>query len=130
TTTAAADQEGIAGASAELPEEPAADAQETAAADEANAMAQAQEPTADEDTSAAAADTAGEAEAAAEPEQAQKTIAASVVNIREKPSRQAAILFKARRGERVTISREQNGWQYVEFDDGRTGWVAGYLLQP
>lgn len=77
--------------------------------------------------SKAVAETDSEVEAQAAAEHA--TIGSAVVNIRERPTTNSAVLFQALQGDQVTIlKRRQNGWIYVEFDDGRTGWVAGFLL--
>lgn len=59
---------------------------------------------------------------------AHKVIGGDVVNIREQPTTQAPVLFQAHRGDRVTILKGRNGWKYIKLDDGRAGWVAGFLL--
>lgn len=56
------------------------------------------------------------------------TVGVDTVNVREQPSRQAEVLFQVHRGDRVTILRTHNGWDYVEAGDGRQGWLADYLL--
>lgn len=57
-----------------------------------------------------------------------RTIAGDVVNIREQPSTQSAVQFQAHRGDRVTVMKSRKDWVYIKFDDGRSGWVADYLL--
>lgn len=55
-------------------------------------------------------------------------IGVGVVNVRNAPNRQAKIAFQAHRGARVTLVGQSHGWRHVRFGNGRTGWVAGYLL--
>lgn len=55
-------------------------------------------------------------------------IGSAVVNIRKRPTTNSPVLFQVQQGDRVTILKGQNGWKYVEFEDGRAGWVAGFLL--
>lgn len=59
---------------------------------------------------------------------ATKTVGVGTANVRQKPSRQATVLFRLHRGDAVTVIRGDNGWAYVESNDGSRGWVAGYLL--
>ncbi len=63
-----------------------------------------------------------------EPEAERAAIGSAVVNIRDRPTTNSSVLFQAQRGEQVTILESQNSWDRVEFDDGRTGWVASFLL--
>lgn len=59
-----------------------------------------------------------------------KTISGDVANIRQGPSTQSPVLFQAHHGDRLTILKSnQYGWKYVQFRDGRTGWIAGFLLE-
>lgn len=57
-----------------------------------------------------------------------KTVGVGTANVREQPSRQATVLFRLQRGDRVAIVKSHSGWAYVEAADGQRGWVAGYLL--
>lgn len=62
--------------------------------------------------------------------QSDKTIVvdANVVNVRRKPSDNSTILTQALEGRRLKVIKEQNHWYEVEFDKGKTGWVASWLL--
>jgi TPR repeat protein len=55
-------------------------------------------------------------------------IAGTGVHVRGKPSIHAKILFRAHDGNKVTVVGQKHGWSHVHFTDGRTGWVASYLL--
>lgn len=55
-------------------------------------------------------------------------IGGDVVNIRERPTTNAGVAFQAHRDEQVTVLDKHNDWRHVRFEDGRTGWVAGFLL--
>lgn len=57
------------------------------------------------------------------------SIARSVVNIRSRPSTNSDVLLKANKGDSVVILKEDRGWRYVRFEDGRKGWVADFLLK-
>ena len=58
----------------------------------------------------------------------QRRIAGSGVNIRARPTTGAEVLFQASEGDQVSVLASENDWREVRFDDGRTGWVAGFLL--
>lgn len=55
-------------------------------------------------------------------------IGGDVVNIRSGPSTNNRVKFQAKRGERVMITGRRDEWRQIRFDDGRTGWIAGFLL--
>lgn len=82
-------------------------------------------PVAADETVAAATPEAAGADTAA---LAHMAIGGDVVNIREQPTTQATVLFQAHRGDRVTVLKGRDGWKYIKLDDGRTGWVADFLL--
>ncbi|GAB3670847.1 SH3 domain-containing protein [Salinisphaera aquimarina] len=77
----------------------------------------------------AAAATDDETPPAAEPtpEKAMH-IDGSVVNIRARPTTNADVLFQARQDDPVNVIDSANDWSQVRFPDGRTGWVASFLL--
>lgn len=50
------------------------------------------------------------------------------VNIRARPSPDADVLFQASEGKRVSVLSRDDDWREVRFEDGRTGWVAAFLL--
>ena len=54
-------------------------------------------------------------------------IGQDIVNVRQARAL-APVSFKAERDENVTVLAEEAGWRRVRFEDGRTGWVAGFLL--
>lgn len=57
-----------------------------------------------------------------------RAVGVSAANIRDKPDSSASVMYQAHRGDVLTVLRRQKGWRYVESDDGRRGWVAGFLL--
>jgi len=57
------------------------------------------------------------------------TISGSTVNIRDSSSTKSNVLFQAKEGDAVEVLKQENKWSYVEFKDGRTGWVADFLLK-
>lgn len=59
----------------------------------------------------------------------QAEIEGKVVNIRSRPSTDSEVLLQARQGDSVVILKQDRGWRYVKFDDGRKGWVADFLLK-
>lgn len=94
--------------------------------DQTSAQTNAQTSAVNQDGASAEATPASDSPASGE---AVRVITGDVVNIRKQPSTQSPVLFQAHQGDRVTILKDGgNGWKYVEFPDGRTGWVAGFLL--
>ncbi|ROO27984.1 hypothetical protein SAOR_06650 [Salinisphaera orenii MK-B5] len=85
----------------------------------------ASDPAPDRDTTAAAEDAGPGAD---ERDGSRMHIGQDIVNVRQGPSTGAGIVFKAERDENVTVLAEEAGWRRVRFEDGRTGWVAGFLL--
>lgn len=81
------------------------------------------------DASASEAAETQTAEQAPEPAGLRLRVASATVNVREAPSSSAAVAFKARHNEMVTELDRRGGWHKVRFDDGRTGWMAGFLLK-
>lgn len=55
-------------------------------------------------------------------------IGGDVVNVRSGPSTGNRVKFQAKRNERVMVTGRDKGWRRIRFDDGRTGWVAAFLL--
>ncbi|GAB3670092.1 SH3 domain-containing protein [Salinisphaera aquimarina] len=51
------------------------------------------------------------------------------VNIRSRATTKSDVLFQAKKGDSVVIRKEEKDWRYVEFEDGRKGWVANFLLK-
>ena len=55
-------------------------------------------------------------------------IAVPAANIRSEPIRTAEIIARVVRDEGFPILREQNGWYEIQLPNGKTGWVAGYIV--
>ncbi|WP_293628090.1 SH3 domain-containing protein [Salinisphaera sp.] len=55
-------------------------------------------------------------------------IGGDVVNVRSGPSTGNRVKFQAKRNERVMVTGREEDWRRIRFDDGRTGWIAGFLL--
>lgn len=55
-------------------------------------------------------------------------IGGDVVNVRSGPSTGNGVKFQAKRNERVMVTGREKDWRRIRFDDGRTGWIAGFLL--
>ena len=56
-------------------------------------------------------------------------VATDVLNVREGPSTGAGVVAKAQHNETATLVDSSGGWRKLRFDDGRTGWAAGFLLK-
>lgn len=86
------------------------------------------ESTADQraDRATAGNDTAGSGTAA--DHDTTQVVAVSVANIRSKPNRSADVAFQGHQGDRMQVLDRRNGWFHVRTADGRSGWVAGFLL--
>ncbi|RJS92320.1 SH3 domain-containing protein [Salinisphaera sp. Q1T1-3] len=63
------------------------------------------------------------------PELPKATITGNVVNIRSKPTTKSDVLRQAKKGDTVEIVKSENKWSYVQFADGKKGWVADFLLK-
>ena len=46
-----------------------------------------------------------------------------VARVRQAPTTEAPILFRARRGDPVVVEKKRNEWYYIRYPDGRTGWA-------
>ncbi|WP_078379567.1 SH3 domain-containing protein [Sutcliffiella halmapala] len=57
------------------------------------------------------------------------TISVSGLNVREEPNLNGEIVDQILEGTNVTIISERNNWCEIEYDNGRTGWVAGWFLE-
>ena len=55
-------------------------------------------------------------------------IGGDVVNVRSGPSTGHGVKFQAKRNERVMVTGREKDWRRIRFDDGRSGWIAGFLL--
>lgn len=58
----------------------------------------------------------------------ERRISGNGVNIRARPAADADVLFQASDGNRVSVLSRDKDWREVRFEDGRVGWVAGFLL--
>lgn len=52
----------------------------------------------------------------------------SSVNVRSSPTTESQIIGKVTYGTWLEILADQNRWYQVRLEDGRTGWVGGWLL--
>lgn len=77
----------------------------------------------------ATADSTNDKTAQTDADKPKAAISGKVVNIRSRPSTDSDVLMKAKKGDSVAILKEDRGWRYVQFDDGRKGWVADFLLK-
>jgi len=72
---------------------------------------------------------AAEQEAAEAEDKAPKAeISAKVVNVRSGPGTSNDVVTQGKQGDSVVIRDEDGDWRYVEFSDGRKGWIADFLL--
>jgi uncharacterized protein YraI len=56
-------------------------------------------------------------------------VASDTVNVRQSPSTNAAVVIKARSGERFNITGAKGTWTRVRTSDGKiSGWIASALL--
>ncbi|MES1927019.1 SH3 domain-containing protein [Salinisphaera sp. T31B1] len=109
----------LAGSSAPL-DEPKTGSADSQNATTADSQASASDSSTDPDPSASASD--------APTNQSTRTIGGNVVNIRARPTTNSDVVFQARRGDTVTVIGQDDDWREVRFANGRTGWVAGFLL--
>ena len=49
---------------------------------------------------------------------------------RKGPDTSYSVVAKVKKGETVTILAEENDWFQVKLTDGKTGWIANYLVKP
>jgi N-acetylmuramoyl-L-alanine amidase len=56
------------------------------------------------------------------------TVSAEVGRVREEPSLEAGILYRAARGESLSLLEEKGDWRRVGLQDGRTGWAHKSLF--
>jgi len=57
-------------------------------------------------------------------------VTGSIVNVRKGPDTSYSVVAKVKKGETVTILAEENDWFQVKLTDGKTGWIANYLVKP
>ncbi len=59
----------------------------------------------------------------------QAVVARDTVNVRQSPSTSAAVVIKARSGDRFNITGSKGSWTGVRTSDGKiSGWIASALL--
>ena len=59
------------------------------------------------------------------------TVNASALNVREKPTTDAAIVRQVKRGAALSVLGGEKGWLRVKLASGETGWVAErFVLRP
>ncbi|MCM2535435.1 N-acetylmuramoyl-L-alanine amidase [Neobacillus pocheonensis] len=61
-------------------------------------------------------------------ENIEATVAAIVLNIREKPSLSSHVVGKLKMGTKITVHKEQAGWAKIVSSSGVQGWVYEYYL--
>lgn len=59
----------------------------------------------------------------------QVTVEATVLNVRQNPSRNAKIIKQLPAGEKVTVLQAKNKWYEIQLSNGQTGWIASWLVQ-
>ena len=64
------------------------------------------------------------------PETFRATLSSFGANIREYPSRKAAVIKVLKRGDTVTVVDKEGNWYRVKLDDGTTGWAHTSLFSP
>lgn len=62
-------------------------------------------------------------------ENAKGIVTGSVVNVRSIPSTSGQIITQVTKGTEVTILGSQGDWYQVRTKAGKTGWIAGYLVE-
>lgn len=55
-------------------------------------------------------------------------IAVPTANIRSEPIRTAAMIAQVNRGESFQVLSEKYGWYEIQLPNGKTGWIAGYIV--
>ncbi|ERJ20693.1 Serine-threonine-protein kinase D [Salinisphaera shabanensis E1L3A] len=48
--------------------------------------------------------------------------------MRSGPGTSNDVVTQGKQGDSVVIRDEDGDWRYVEFSDGRKGWIADFLL--
>ncbi|KAB7707412.1 SH3 domain-containing protein [Bacillus aerolatus] len=61
---------------------------------------------------------------------AQSTIQIAVhkANIRSEPSMTSSVIGQADRNEQYSVLKEKYDWYQIQLDNGKKGWVAGYIV--
>ena len=57
------------------------------------------------------------------------TIAADSVNVRKGPSLSYPLITQLKKGDQYAIVKESNDWTQIQLSNGKTGWVANWLIQ-
>ncbi len=52
------------------------------------------------------------------------------LNVRSGPGKSYAVIFKARRGDRLTVLERSGDWIRIRAANGKEGWTAGWLTVP
>ena len=51
-------------------------------------------------------------------------VTATTLNVRQEASSTAAVVMQVKRGDQLTLLREENGWSKVKLSTGQVGWVS------
>ncbi|WP_083800931.1 SH3 domain-containing protein [Bacillus sp. m3-13] len=57
------------------------------------------------------------------------TIKVAGLNVRNEPTLNGKVLEQLPQGTTVSIISERNNWCEIEYDNGKTGWIAGWFLE-
>ncbi|WP_404428822.1 SH3 domain-containing protein [Sutcliffiella horikoshii] len=60
---------------------------------------------------------------------AEATIKVAGLNVRSEPTLNGKVLEQLSAGTVVIIISERNNWCEIEYDNGKTGWIAGWFLE-
>ncbi len=60
---------------------------------------------------------------------AEATIKVAGLNVRSEPTLNGKVLEQLSAGTVVMIISERNNWCEIEYDNGKTGWIAGWFLE-
>ncbi|MGD6991575.1 SH3 domain-containing protein [Sutcliffiella horikoshii] len=57
------------------------------------------------------------------------TIKVAGLNVRSEPNLNGKVLEQLPQGTTVSIISERNNWCEIQYDNGKTGWIAGWFLE-
>lgn len=57
------------------------------------------------------------------------TVEATVLNVRTKPNQNATIVQQVDSGKQLTVLKSCNKWYQVQLANGKTGWIASWLVK-